>query len=476
MEMRQKKYTFGTGESLRKPMKGKSGSAAKRRMPMLPALLLLLLLLLLLFCFHTFLFPGKEDGPSDEAPAKTVSLVDPDQPVTRLQIRLENEPPYTLLRNEDGSLSVEGMEYFSLEEDTAASMLRHCQNIYAEESLPLPEDLAAYGLEQPWLDLTVNETRIRVGGEVPTMPSWYALRDDDPYIYAIPRSLVSALARGLNELHTCPRINTLTDVNIDYVYIQMNQGETLELSRAAADSSPLMTSFFLTLPYRYPAHSYRVSGDILPALPLLNPSAYAGHITEGSDARQYGLDQPYARIKASDNTGSKLQLCIGSQIGSSRYLSIDDTGDVYLIDDDLLSFLDYARSDYLAEQFPSLIPVDQVSSVALSCQEQSYLLDILPARDGSRQFQLNGKELETEQGRKLYEQIVSIQHDTSCSDLPENAKPVLSVSFRLLDGDEYTVEYLEVNEDYLAIRADGETHFMVKRNKLEALIALLQEL
>lgn len=109
-----------------------------------------------------------------------------------------------------------------------------------------------------------------------------------------------------------------------------------------------MTSFYLTLPYHYPAHSYRVSNNIIPALPLLNPSAYAGHISEPKQAAQYGLDAPYAQIKASDNSGHEIQLQISSQAGTSRYLSLDDTGDVYLIDNDLLTFLSYARIDYLA--------------------------------------------------------------------------------------------------------------------------------
>lgn len=468
MEKKTIEHFFDTSAELKK--------APKKHSIYTKVLFPLFFILLLLLCFFfkdTFLPTETETSSEVSVSEATIPLINPEQPVTRLQIKYKEEPDYVLLSNTNNTCSIEGEEYFTLDENITSTMLRHAQTFYAETSLKRPDDLKDYGLDKPWLEITINQTHFQIGNAVPTMLSWYALKDDDSCIYTVPRSLISSLARSLNDIHVCPQFNHLTDANIDYVYIQHNNGEIIEFSRAAADDSPIMTSFFLTLPYHYPAHAYRVSEDILPALPFLNPSAYVGHISNDTDAIYYGLDTPFVEIKASDNLGEKIHCRIGNLTGTSRYCTFNNTNDVYLLDNNLLEFLTYARTDYLAEQFPSLIRIEDVQSVDIVLNNKEYTLAISNDDSSARQFQLNEKELEADQGRALYEQIVSIQHDTKCSSLSQSASVYLSIHFSLLNGSNYLVEYLDVDEDYLAIRVEGETHFMVKRNKFDSLLSLL---
>lgn len=61
------------------------------------------------------------------------------------------------------------------------------------------------------------------------------------HLYIHKYELIIARLRSINDLHTCPSPNRLSDINIDYIYIRLNtegNEETLELSREAAKNSP----------------------------------------------------------------------------------------------------------------------------------------------------------------------------------------------------------------------------------------------
>lgn len=399
-----------------------------------------------------------------------IPLMPEGQVIDRLKIELTDQAAYVLIRDTSDHYAVEGMDDFALNQDLADTMMRRAGQITAERIVASKvDDLKPYGLENPWLAVEVNDTRLIIGNTAPSISSRYAMRLGDENIYTVSQAAISALARELNDLHVVSMPSVLSDEGIDYVYIEKSGGETIELSRAEAEKSPLLTSFFMLQPYRYPAHSYRVSGDIVPGIVQIKPFAYAGHMNAPEDAADYGLDIPWAYIHATDDLGGEIEVTIGREVGPARYITVDDSGDVYLIESEELDFLQYARSDYLAEQFVSLVSIEHVSHVDISVHGVVLTLEIEHEASGAYRFRMNGVMLNSDEGQVLYEQIIGIQHDVRCPNPEVAGDEEMSICFILLDGSKYVVEYLSYDADYLAVRINGNLRFMVKRDKLNPL-------
>jgi hypothetical protein len=68
-----------------------------------------------------------------------------------------------------------------------------------------------------------------------------------------------------------------------------------------------------------------------------------------SDFATYGLDEPYAYIyvKYSDNTGMKMVFGDLNSFTGSRYMNIDGTGKVYLVQTGLLDYFKYTHNDLM---------------------------------------------------------------------------------------------------------------------------------
>ena len=404
-----------------------------------------------------------------------IPLMPEETVVDRLQIELMDQAAYVLTKDASDHYVVEGMEDFTLNQDLADTMMRRAGQMTAERIVASEvDDLKAYGLENPWLAVEVNDIRLIIGNTAPSISSRYAMRLGDENIYTVSQAAISALARELNDLHVVSMPSVLSDENVDYVYIEKSCGETIELSRAEAEKSPLLTSFFMLQPYRYPAHSYRVSGDIVPGIVQIKPFVYVGHMNAPEDAADYGLDIPWAYVHATDNLGGEIEAAIGREVGPARYITVDNSGDVYLIESKKLDFLQYARSDYLAEQFVSLVSIEHVSHVDISVHGVALTLEIEHEASDAYRFRMNGVMLNSDEGQVLYEQIIGIQHDVRCPNPEVAGDEEMSICFILSDGSKYAVEYLSYDADYLAVRVNGHLRFMVKRDKLNPLKAALK--
>lgn len=441
-------------------------------------IVIVILLAAVLTAFGLTVMLETEAPEEDVAIVYAISLMPKEVEVKRLEIKRRDQTAYVLTKENSNQYAVEGMDDFKLNQDMVETMMQRAGNIAAERIVDSYDAndaaLSGYGLKEPWMTITVNDTQLSFGNVVPSMLSRYALRAGDDNIYTVSQASISALNRSLNDLHVVGMPSILSDERTDYIYIEMHAGETIELSRAEAEESPLLTSFFMLQPYRYPAHSYRVSRDIVPGVVQIAPYAYAGHIRLQEDAEKYGLDAPWAHIRATDNLGGRMEVSIGDEIGSSRYITVDDTGDVYLIASERLEFLQYARSDYLAEQFVSLITIDKVSQVEISADGAAMVLEIMPIGDGKYKYSVHGEALDSATGQSLYEQIISVQHDVRCPNPKNASSEELSIRFKLTDDNQYEVDYLSYNDDYLAVRVNGALHFMVKRDKLNSLMSLLE--
>ena len=77
--------------------------------------------------------------------------------------------------------------------------------------------------------------------------------------------------------------------------------------------------------------------------------------------------------------------------------------------------------------------------------------------------------------RKLYQRIIGLTSSKLSEDYFLNGEVLLSVRYTLTsDPGELVVEYLDFDADYCAVRRDGLTLFLMKKEQLETLLEALR--
>lgn len=99
-------------------------------------------------------------------------------------------------------------------------------------------------------------------------------------------------------------------------------------------------------------------------------------IEDIEDYSQYGLDEPECRITIGYGNGYELLIGDTSALDNLRYLSIGD-GNVYLVDNSILSAFSYGLYDILQEEaIPDVS--SGITSLAINSETQSLFIEYLP--------------------------------------------------------------------------------------------------
>lgn len=476
---------MGEENSLRKnnPLK----KAPKRRVsPSTMVVIAIVISLLFAIYAYTLLQQAHDESivscstNEEQTPLETSELLlfaEPNSQVARIQIKIEKEECYTLKLLESGKHDIEEYPNYGVDEARIASMLKHALSLQAVSLIDSnPDSIEIYGLLNPKIVADISYTngnshRLLLGNTIPTQTSIYAMFDNNPAVYELKAAVLSSFNRPLSSIHTVRFQSKIDTDAITHLIIEKEDERELEIISSEND----LYLYDIIHPFKWHAHSVRMTEEITNAIGNLKISKYVGKETSECD---YGFSEPKAYIYAADTSGNILTLSVGNEVANGTYVKIDNTNDVYLTDTEQLSFLSNATAYHLADQFTHLVQIDAVSAVNIQARENSYHLQILHASQNSTLFRINHINLSEKAGRILYQEIVSLQFDNVLidSDLSKST-PAYSIDFIDISGNPITkVEYLPYDDAYYAVRKDEECHFVIKKAKLENLYALINNI
>lgn len=389
-------------------------------------------------------------------------------------ISLRDEAPYTIqIKNNDSSFDIVEYPGFSIDYYRIASMLKHAKTLYAQEAIACAEEeLKSYGLHEPRVTIKLQyqnneEHTLRIGNTVPTQTSVYASLDQEPYVYILRASVFSAFHRSLTSLHALTFPQKIDTENIARIQIKKKGQPALEIT---ASDDPLY-NYDIVQPFIWHADSQRISEKLITPIAALSLSSYIINDPE----KDYGLDSPAYSLYVQDIAGNVLALLLGNSDAENTYVRIDESDDIYCIPTSNLSFLYDIDVNNLTDSFVHLVAINTVKAVEVNTPHATYRLFIDHTKDGARVFRLNDADLSKETGQSLYESIISLQFDNTSDNLNIYSNTMASIRFFDLEGDELLlVSYLEYDDSYLAVQKNGETRFIIKKNRIEQLIDLLE--
>ena len=395
-----------------------------------------------------------------------------------------SEAPYTL----------KGQPDFDLDQSKAEAIVGYAASLTANRLVTdHADDLAMYGLAEPKAIVSIRytdgtETTWCVGDRAPTSTASYFMRQGTQAVYLLYASAAESLSTVRSALHTLAMPGALDKNLIRSLVLETEGSDTLEVGyseEGEEDKGYSISALRLRQPFYHTANPERTQ-QLFEDVAALSLSAYAGELDELTDTgleAEGGWRLTVRQARSEENLSDQETFVfrVGNRTpdGQQAYLMVDDTQAVYLTPVLAVSFLENATPAYLVDQFANLIYIRAVNRIVIEGGGKQWQLDIEhpKAENASDVYRFNGQEVRSPSAfRKLYQQIVGMTTSKISPDYFLQGETVLSVCYHLdVAPGELLVEYLEYDEDYCAVRRDGLTLFLIKRQQVESLQeALLQ--
>lgn len=454
--------------------------------------------------------PEEEAAPvATAAPSTTVKVVDRQrQDIDRVTIKVDGQDPFTIINEVTTTGEGENVKYsynhvidgkpaFKLNQTQASTIVGYAANLTATQQIAEGvTDFSAYGLDKPSMTVTMKykngtQTVWNFGSKAPTSTGYYACEKGSNTVFLIYSTAYTNMAVDVNALYTMPTLPYIADItSMSNLLIEQAGKDTIEIRyRTEEEASVSISSLVLVQPVFYDVHSER-SEEIMTASVAIALNGYAGEVEELPDC---GLTEPRAHVKATGTDGTVLEYWVGNHCGADQvYVKVDESNAVYLANASLFSFLDNSTVPYLVDQFANLVNIQKVDAMTIKVGEEQFDVTITrePLLDengvqktnaaGKLQtddtYTFNGEITEETRFKKLYQVIIGTLVSKVSEDWAIDGEVVASVSYKLNQAPyEFTVEYLKYDNEYYAVRRDGQTLFLIKCDKVDNMITKLGE-
>ena len=398
----------------------------------------------------------------------------------------------------DGRHTLKEQPDFDLDQNKAEAIVGYAASLTANRLVTdQAEDPAAYGLAEPKAIVTMRytdgtETAWCVGDQAPTSTASYFMPQGTQTVYLLYASAAESLSTGRSALHTLAMPGTLDSSLIRSLQLEAEGRDTLEVGyseEGEADKGYSISALRLRQPFYHTANAERTQ-QLFEDVAALTLSAYAGELgeladtglAEGEGGWRLTVRQARSKENLSDHSNQETFVFrIGNRTadGQQAYLMTDDTQAVYLTPASAVGFLENATPAYLVDSFANLIYIQAVNRITIEAGGEHWQLDIEhpEEKNAGDVYRFNGQEVRNASAfRKLYQQIVGMTTSKISPDYFLQGETVLSVHYQLdVEPGELLVEYLDYDADYYAVRRDGLTLFLIKRQQVETLREALAE-
>ena len=304
-------------------------------------------------------------------------------------------------------------------------------------------------------------------------------------MFLLYSSAVNNMTKTRNSLHTVEMPWTIADATtIKDIIVEAEGKETVELGYADPNEINVgITTLKILQPFVYSAHSDRAD-EIFQGAAGLTINGYAG---EMSELENTGLEDGGALVKVTltvtenEQNVQYVYRLGGFASADQRYVKIDDTNAVYLVNTDAVAFLNNATPSYVVDLFANLVNITMVDDLDVSTADDAWNMHIERVEvEGKNKpddiFYFDGELKDEALSRKLYQVIIGTMNSKLSDDYHYDGDVYCTVKYTLnTEPGEVLIEYLDYSEEYLAVRRDNQTLFLIKRENIDKMIRSLQE-
>ncbi|MCH5185471.1 MAG: DUF4340 domain-containing protein, partial [Oscillospiraceae bacterium] len=374
--------------------------------------------------------PGEEDNIAErtDVPRYDVYRSDSDK-VSR--IKISSAENTLVFKNNDGTWTLNDIDPSEVAGNKIDSLLMSVLTVISNYEIEKdPADLSIYGLDDPALTIEIENKDLSVdkfivGDKSPVTGEYFYMRDGGDIVYSIYETKVSQMMKNEEYYREFSRFSVETG-NLDEIIIQRKGKNNIHL-RVKDDLSSAISVYNIwemTEPYDgvYNAIDQFVEDKIITPMNSLNISK----IAEKRD--DYGLDDPEfiftVKSVTFDDNGKKTGeettqvLKISKNFESKRFVMIDGRDGVYEISS---SSADFMNTDefLIISKLAVLRDIADTSKVTVTRGGEEYIMDISHSDDNRNfEFKINGRDADSDESKKKYQDIISISADGLCNNEP----------------------------------------------------------
>lgn len=393
---------------------------------------------------------------------------------------------YTLTKNGDAYTVAEHPD-MEISDSLCSTIFTAAATVYAQDVVSdTQDDLAVYGLDAPQCTVEIIYTdgttfRCNVGNKTPSGNAYYMIVDGDA------RVLTMSYATSINYLRTLNSLRPVADISIvsdefTYMKLEKNGELVLEADVVTGDQKVGITTVEFIQPWRSGINAEKFST----LLDTIGSFTFGGIASGDFDnLANYGLDQPTIKMELR-TTSKSYTLLIGAQsdVDGYVYAKLEGSDLIYYLSTESAQALDVNAYD-LMDKLMLLVGVGTIQNFEFQGFGEQIQVDVAQTNevdengdvvlDSDNQpkqtqvFSIDGKEMPEDQSRYFYQYCVGITADTP---IEEGWQPtgdaVASIIYTKISGEKTRLDFYEYDKDFYAISQNGEVHFGVRREKVQA--------
>jgi hypothetical protein len=385
-----------------------------------------------------------------------------------------------LLKKNQNSWQIDGVDPQTTDEAKISSLAATVSTVTSKNYIETdPSDLAQYGLDDPSITVSLTDQQgtvdtLFIGDLSPTLGEYFIMQKDVNAVYTINSYKVDSIRQPVSYYQEFNRFK-VTTADITGIKMERAQKDTVELKiKDTVDENTIMV-WEMSQPYPFTVNA---SDDYIDSQ-ILQPLEEISLTTLAPEGTNTGLDSPSAVLTLTvtpyDNETKQESspyeevLKLGKTENNKIYVGYKNQA--FITDSALFSFVSIDAFQFV-NKLQAMVNITDVSKVTVTGQGQSTSLDIEHV-DGDYKFKLDGKDADYKLSKMMYQGFIGLSVDAEYhGEALEN--PEITLYYEGYQGaDNVTVELQPVNELYYAVTKNGDTQFVIKRNKVEDMMKAL---
>ncbi len=406
-------------------------------------------------------------------------------------------------------------EAFPVSQDTLNNAVGMLGGLKAERVLKDVDDLSEYGLDSPVNTIVFKtkdgeETSIKIGAENESVSQYYVKKnEDDKTVYLVANA---SLTPFMNSLYDYAEAGTFPEISSENVKEVQVEGETsYSLSQ---DGNGF---WYISDGENQEKADSAKATSTASAFSTLEYASFVNYNASEEEMESYGLNEPYANItvdyeeevpeketdnleieetesKEAENTEEKqgetgeeetepemvdksLVIHIGKETEESgRYVSVDDSKEVYTMSDETLStFLDKENADFW-DMNVCYISINDIERVEVTYKGETKTINVSREtsedEDGNETetltYEMDGKELDSTKFNTFYNKVSNMTAQKRVADdTTLDSEPEMKIVLRKIDGTEKEVLYHGYDSNFYGVKAENKIYMVNKMNVKE---------
>lgn len=427
-----------------------------------------------------------EGAPSDEPTATNSPVNQYDayrierDDIDSFTINLETES-IVFKNTGDGTWSVNKIAYDSLDSAKIETLLGCvCVMMSNNEIEKGTSDLSKYGLDTPYITIDVKNKngqsdKLLIGDLSPTLGEYFFTVDGTGDVYSIYSYKVDTIIKPSSYYSTFNRFSVPVD-DITNIKIERRGMDNLELRvKNITEEDGYSVAWEIVQPYKqvFNGIDQFISDKILTPIEELTISAPAD---KGID---YGFEKPSAKLTLEiqpyneqsgkrDNAYTETVI-VGNSADGLTYIQYKNNA--YAVSSDAVSFV-YTDAFLAVSKLQALVDIQKTDKVTVNQSSGKTVIDIKHDKSNDDMtFKINGKDIDSKEAKQLYQSIISLNVDSVYGGETMNDAEI-TVTFDGYDGGENVkIEFKPINELNYALTRNGETYFIIKKTKVDEMLA-----